>query len=95
MKATLMAKLGEELEDYLILGACNPLLAHHAVEVNRQIGLLLPCNVVIHQDRATPGSVIVEALNSQVMVQVTGQVALEPIAADAATKLRSAIASLR
>ncbi|MGH3533067.1 MAG: DUF302 domain-containing protein, partial [Mycobacterium sp.] len=46
MKATLKAKLGEDMEDYLILGACNPGFAHQAVNVYRQIGVLLPCNVV-------------------------------------------------
>lgn len=94
MKATLKAKLGEEMEDYLILGACNPPLAHRAVEVDRQIGLLLPCNVIVRQDLAMDNSDIAEAMNPQVMVQVTGEAALEPIAADATTKLRSAIASL-
>ena len=50
MKATLKAKLGEDMEDYLILGACNPSFAHKAVNIYRPIGVLLPCNVVVRKD---------------------------------------------
>lgn len=94
MQATLKAKLGHDMEDYRILGACNPPLAHRAVEINRQIGLLLPCNVVVRRDRTDPDTIIVEAMNPQLMVQVTGQPALDPVAAEATTRLRAALATL-
>jgi uncharacterized protein (DUF302 family) len=94
MKATLKVKLDEDMEDYRILGACNPPLAHRAVGVNRQIGLLLPCNVVVRRDPADDDTVIVEAMNPELMVQVTGEPALESVAAEATTKLRAAIESL-
>lgn len=95
MKATLKAKLGEDMEDYRILGACNPPLAHRAVGINRQIGLLLPCNVTVRRDPTADDTIIVEAMNPDLLVQVTGEPALEPIATEAATKLRAAIESLR
>ena len=94
MTATLKAKLGADMEDYRILGACNPPLAHRAVEVDRQIGLLLPCNVIVRRDPADAATVIVEAMDPQVMVEVTGEAELKPIAAEAATRLRAALAAL-
>ena len=94
MQATLKAKLDEDMEQYLILGACNPPLAHRAVGVMRQIGLLLPCNVVVRADTSTPGSIIVEAMNPDIMVQATGEPALSDVAAEATTKLQAAIDAL-
>jgi uncharacterized protein (DUF302 family) len=94
MRATLKAKLGEDLEDYLILGACNPPLAHRAVDADRQIGLLLPCNVVVRADVANKGSVIIDAMDPQVMVQVSEKSELRDVANDAAVKLQAAIDSL-
>lgn len=94
MKATLKAKLGEDMEDYVILGACNPALAHRAVTVNRQIGLLLPCNVVVRADRQEPDTVIVDAMDPQLMVQVADQPGLRDVADDATAKLRAAIHAL-
>lgn len=95
MRATLKAKLDADLEDYVILGACNPPLAHRAVTVDRQIGLLLPCNVVVRSDPDTPGTVIVDAMNPQIMVQVADRDGLREVAEDATGKLRAAIESLR
>lgn len=94
MKATLKAKLDADMEDYLILGACNPPLAHRAVGELRQIGLLLPCNVVVRSDAAREGTVIVEAMNPALMVEVTDEPGLRPVAAEATTRLQAAIAAL-
>jgi uncharacterized protein (DUF302 family) len=94
MRATLEAKLGEKIEDYLILGACNPSLAHRAVGVDRRIGLLLPCNVVVRRDLDSDNAVLVEAMNPQVMVQVTEEQALQPVAEEATERLRAALESL-
>ncbi|WP_280313131.1 DUF302 domain-containing protein [Nocardia abscessus] len=94
VRATLKAKLDENMEDYLILGACNPLLAHEAVDIDRQIGLLLPCNVVVRRHPGSDSEVIVEAMNPQLMVQVTNEPALQPVATRAAAKLQAAIDSL-
>jgi uncharacterized protein (DUF302 family) len=94
VKATLKAKLGEDIEEYLILGACNPPLAHRAIDVDRQLGLLLPCNVVVRTDPAAKGTVIVDAMDPQVMVQVADEPGLRAVADEAATMLRAAIQSL-
>ncbi|WP_433715839.1 DUF302 domain-containing protein [Nocardia sp. CA-084685] len=95
MQATLKAKLGQDMENYRILGACNPPLAHRAVGVNRQIGLLLPCNVIVRSDPTAADTIIIEAMNPDLMVQLTGEPELEPVAAEATTKLRAAIQSLQ
>ncbi|WP_156686955.1 DUF302 domain-containing protein [Mycobacterium sp. Marseille-P9652] len=94
VKATLKAKLGHDMEDYLILGACNPPLAHRAIDANRQIGLLLPCNVVVRSDPDHAGTVLVEAMNPAMLVEVTGEPALRPISEEVTGKLRAAIDSL-
>ncbi|MCH9736427.1 MAG: DUF302 domain-containing protein [Actinomycetia bacterium] len=94
VKATLKAKLDEDMEDYLILGACNPPLAHRAVNTDRQIGLLLPCNVVVRTDTTADDAVIIDAMDPQVMVQVSDEPGLRQVADEAAAKLRAAIDSL-
>lgn len=64
------------------------------MEVDRQIGLLLPCNVIVREHPTTEGTVLVEAMNPQLMVQVTGEPELEAVAADAGRRLQSAIDTL-
>lgn len=96
VKATLKQKLGEDMENYLILGACNPVLAHRALGIHREIGQLLPCNVVVRSDPAGDGDkVLVEAMDPQLMVKVTGeQKALQDVADQATAKLQAAIGAL-
>jgi uncharacterized protein (DUF302 family) len=95
VKSTLKQKLDANMEDYLILGACNPTLAHRALDVDRQIGQLLPCNVVVRADPDSQGdAVVVEAMDPQLMVKVADQPALHAIADEAAAKLQAAISAL-
>ncbi len=89
--ATLRARLGEQIEDYVILGACNPPFAHRALDIDRSIGLLLPCNVVV---RAATGGTVVEALDPQVMVTLTGRPELKPVADEVARRLARALSAL-
>jgi uncharacterized protein (DUF302 family) len=84
VRATMAAKLGVEFEDYVILGACNPSLAHRALEVDRSVGLLLPCTVTVRADGAAS---IVEVLDPQAMVTMTGIEDLAPIADEAGARL--------
>jgi len=91
VQATLRDKLGQDMEDYLILGACNPPLAHRALDADRKIGLLLPCNVVV---RTAGAQTIIEALNPQVMAEVADQPSLRPVADEATGRIRAALGAL-
>ena len=91
VQSTLREKLGEDIEQYVIVGACNPPLAHRALSADRSIGLLLPCNVVV---RAAGNGTIVEALDPRAIAKVAGQPVLKEIAEDAAARLRAALDTL-
>lgn len=91
VQATLKAKLGHDMEDYLILGACNPPLAHRALEADRSIGLLLPCNVVVRGDG---DHTLVQALDPGTMVTLTGLDALKSVADEATARLDAALSAL-
>ena len=91
VKATMKAKLDADVDPYLILGACNPPLAHRALTAEPSLGLLLPCNVVV---RSTDGGTVVEAIDPMTMVQFTGNPELQSVADEAAAKLAAALDSL-
>jgi uncharacterized protein (DUF302 family) len=89
MTATIREKLGQQMEDYVILGACNPPLAYAALESDRSIGLLLPCNVVVRAN--DDGGTTVEAIDPHIMVEQSDNDALKVVADDAADRLRRAL----
>jgi len=88
IKEKLKEKLGVEFSNYIILGACNPPLAYNALQQEPNIGLLLPCNLVVYE---TGGRSFVAAVDAARMLSVVGNAALEPIARDVNEKLRKVI----
>lgn len=92
VRATLKQKIDHDFEPYVILGTCNPHLALRALDVEREIGLLLPCNVVV---RERDGKTLVQALDPQVMVSVPQREELKPIADEAAVLMGKALDALR
>jgi uncharacterized protein (DUF302 family) len=89
--ATLKAEPDQDTEEYVVLGACNPSLAHRAVDVDRSIGLPLPRNAVV---RAEGGRTVVRALDPDTGVAPTGLDALRPIADETTCRPDAALASL-
>jgi uncharacterized protein (DUF302 family) len=92
VKATLKQKLDQDFRRYTILGACNPPLAHRALQTELEIGLLLPCNVIVYE--TTPGRSVVAAMAPVGAMSVVGNPALVPVAEEVEGRLRRALASL-
>ena len=84
VQATLRAKLGAETEPYLILGACNPPLAHQALGSEPELGTLLPCNVVVYE---RDGETHISAIDAERMLSIVDNDELAPIAAQVRDKL--------
>jgi uncharacterized protein (DUF302 family) len=92
VKATMAEKLGVEFRRYDIIGACNPPLAHKALSTELDIGLLLPCNVIVYETDA--GGSVVAALDPEAMMSMTANPALREVAAEAKDRLERALASV-
>jgi uncharacterized protein (DUF302 family) len=92
VQATLKARLGVEREAFLILGACNPLLAHGALEADPSVGALLPCNVVLREDG---GETIVEVMDPLAVLGIVDDPRIRPVATEARARLERAIATLK
>ncbi len=91
VKATLKQKLDVDFKRYAILGACNPPLAYRALQAEPDIGLLLPCNVIVYE---TEGGSLVSIVDPLSMLGVVNEPALEPIAAEARMRLERVHAAL-
>ena len=92
VQATLKKKLGEDMPPYRILGACNPPLAHQAVTAVPEIGLLLPCNVLVRED--SDAQVHVDFMDPESVLSLVGDAGVKPLAAEVKGRLQRVLAAL-
>jgi len=92
VSATMKAKLGEEFRPYRILGACNPQLAHRALQLEDKIGTMLPCNVIVQQHEG--GGVEVSAVDPVASMQAIKNPGLAELANEVQAKLKKVVAGL-
>lgn len=92
MQETLRTKIGAEIGRQRILGACNPSLAHRALQAEPAVGLLLPCNVVVREQK---GRVIVDMIDPETMAVLTENPAMQAVADEAGTRLAAALDDVR
>ena len=91
VRQTLKDKLDLDVEPQIILGACNPQLAHRALEIDPRVATLLPCNVVV---RTENGHTVVEALDPRIIADVPDNPALAPITEEAGERIQAALDTL-
>ena len=94
VRATLAKKLDVDFRPYIILGACNPPLAHRALTTERDIGVLLPCNVVVYAGDE-PDTSVVSAVNPELSMSNVGNETLRPVAAEVKARLSRVLDALR
>jgi len=92
VQATLKAKLDKDMRPYRILGACNPVLAHQAITAVPDIGLLLPCNVLVRED--DDGQVHIEFMDPGAVLGLVDDVRVDPLAGQVKQKLELVLAAL-
>lgn len=92
VQATLKARLGVERPPYIILGACNPPLAHRAIEADPSVGALLPCNVVLREDGS---DTIVEAMDPMAALGIVDIASVHAIAQEATARLERVVAAVK
>jgi len=93
VRATMKKKLDVDFRPYVILGACNPPLAHQALMQERDIGLLLPCNVIVYA-ADTPGKSVVAALDPVEALSLAGNENIRPLALEVRQRLERALSSV-
>jgi uncharacterized protein (DUF302 family) len=91
VKATLKQKLNVDFGKYIILGACNPPFAYQALQAEKDIGLLMPCNVIVYEDR---GKTSIAAIRPSLSMTLTGNSNLAEIASQVESKLKKALDSV-
>lgn len=91
MQTTMLAKLGVDVGEYTILGACNPQLAHRGLGVEPDLGVLLPCNVVVRRDGDTT---VVSAMEPLAALHLAANPELEPLATEARERIERAVAAV-
>jgi uncharacterized protein (DUF302 family) len=94
VRATLKKKLDVDFRPYIILGACNPPLAHRALTAEREIGLLLPCNVIVYA-ADEDGQSVVSVMDPEAALSLTGNAAVAPLAAEVRSRLERMLAAVQ